>query len=437
MLLSFRLYIVAASTPAESQEFFSRHIKDGHEGRYNLSSLDKNMLSNSSGNNLYARMVTVDDMSAPLSRMNQQQSHQNNRLHCHRSNDGGSMMLQKASSAPVLGNSTFGSNFALARGTGSPISNMGNSDWKEKLLSSNNNFNNLRNSSMGLLQGEGLSRTSSGFSSNSSSRMNRVQSDGNETWSTLDSRHQNRNNQRKSKFLSLSRPSSSMKQQQRTQQFFSMDETNALHIGIPTAPRCDYVDFSMIDDTKVTDETPIYGQTYESILRNPDVSIVQNSDVVVVPGNKNARLVPTFPKRLMVMLNRPDVSDVITWLPHGRSFIVRDPKKFEEDIYPRFFKPAKYKSFQRQLNLWKFLRINKGFDAGSYYHPLFLRGKPQLGKKMVLPKNEDTDRRSTNPNKIEPDFYSLAKVRPLPDLPPCTTSLPPKYSLENTNTPLS
>ena len=401
--------------------------KDGYHERYDLSTLDDSFSSNN-----YARRVTINDMSVPLSRQSQLQYRSGIDSYL-RNNDHEGSSMQKASSAPVLGKSTFSSTFGFDRASGSSKANMGNSVWNAETFGSSNNFDNLRNISMGELNGGEIPRTNSDFLSGSNSRMARVQSESGAMWGALNSRQQNRNSQRKTNFLSLNRP---IKEQQ-NHQFCSMDGTNALHSRIPTTPRCDYVDFSMIDDSKVTDETPIYGQTYESILRNPDVLIVQNADVVVVPGTKNTRIVPTFPKRLMVMLCRSDISNIISWLPHGRSFIVRDPKKFEEDLYPRFFKPAKYKSFQRQLNLWKFIRINKGFDSGSYYHPLFLRGKPQLVKKMILPKNEDTDRRSTNPNKIEPDFYALAKVRPLPELSPTTTPLPPKYSAENSNAVLT
>jgi len=66
-----------------------------------------------------------------------------------------------------------------------------------------------------------------------------------------------------------------------------------------------------------------------------------------------------FPAKLYEMLEIVDslgLSDVVTWLPNGRSFQVKDPTKFMELVVPRFFKATKYRSFQRQLNLWGFLR---------------------------------------------------------------------------------
>lgn len=41
----------------------------------------------------------------------------------------------------------------------------------------------------------------------------------------------------------------------------------------------------------------------------------------------------------------------------------------------RYFKQSKWTSFQRQLNLYGFVRLNQqGRDRGAYWHPLFLRG---------------------------------------------------------------
>lgn len=71
--------------------------------------------------------------------------------------------------------------------------------------------------------------------------------------------------------------------------------------------------------------------------------------------------------------------DVVSWQPHGRSFLVHQPEKFKE-LLPQFFASTKIPSFQRQLNLYGFQRLTKGADRGGYYHevsqathPSFLR----------------------------------------------------------------
>jgi hypothetical protein len=69
---------------------------------------------------------------------------------------------------------------------------------------------------------------------------------------------------------------------------------------------------------------------------------------------------------------------IVSWLEHGRSFKVYRPKSFIALIAPYYFKQSKFKSFQRQLHLYEFTRTPYGPEAGSYSHPLFLRGQPDL-----------------------------------------------------------
>jgi hypothetical protein len=45
---------------------------------------------------------------------------------------------------------------------------------------------------------------------------------------------------------------------------------------------------------------------------------------------------------------------VVCWHPGGNAFRVHDQEKFLKFILPRYFGATKYKSFQRQLNLYKF-----------------------------------------------------------------------------------
>jgi hypothetical protein len=48
--------------------------------------------------------------------------------------------------------------------------------------------------------------------------------------------------------------------------------------------------------------------------------------------------------------------DVVTWLPHGKGFIICDKGKFEKEILPTFLPNTKYASFGRRLKRWKFVR---------------------------------------------------------------------------------
>ena len=60
-----------------------------------------------------------------------------------------------------------------------------------------------------------------------------------------------------------------------------------------------------------------------------------------------------FPQKLMEILNDPQNHEAICWLPHGKSFVVRNRKLFAETVMPRYFsRKAKYSSFTRKLNRW-------------------------------------------------------------------------------------
>jgi hypothetical protein len=69
---------------------------------------------------------------------------------------------------------------------------------------------------------------------------------------------------------------------------------------------------------------------------------------------------------------------IVSWLPDENAFKVHIPHDFLTHVMPRFFRHTKYKSFQRQLNLWGF----KGFKCGpgiyGYAHAYFVRGNPSL-----------------------------------------------------------
>uniref|UniRef100_A0A6U5DK71 HSF-type DNA-binding domain-containing protein n=1 Tax=Corethron hystrix TaxID=216773 RepID=A0A6U5DK71_9STRA len=101
------------------------------------------------------------------------------------------------------------------------------------------------------------------------------------------------------------------------------------------------------------------------------------------PIKRTARggVVTPFPDKLYSMLETiasEGKANIVSWLPHGRAFLVRVPKVFVKEILPTHFKQSKLTSFQRQLNLYGFSRITVGRDAGAYFHPLFLRGYPGL-----------------------------------------------------------
>lgn len=65
-------------------------------------------------------------------------------------------------------------------------------------------------------------------------------------------------------------------------------------------------------------------------------------------------VVHPFPVKLHHLLDAISIDgkdDVISWMPHGRCFMVHKPKEFVTSVMPEYFKQSKFASFQRQLNL--------------------------------------------------------------------------------------
>jgi hypothetical protein len=75
-----------------------------------------------------------------------------------------------------------------------------------------------------------------------------------------------------------------------------------------------------------------------------------------------------FPEKLHRMLEaaeREGVADVVSFFSHGRAFAIHKPRRFVNEIMPRFFRQTRLTSFQRQLNLYGFRRISQGPDNGG------------------------------------------------------------------------
>jgi hypothetical protein len=91
--------------------------------------------------------------------------------------------------------------------------------------------------------------------------------------------------------------------------------------------------------------------------------------------------------QLMAMLNNEDHLGIISWLPHGRGFMIFKKKLFEKDVMPKFFsKHSKYTSFTRKLNRWGFVRVTRGPEMGAYYNKLFQRDDATLCLQMTCNK---------------------------------------------------
>jgi hypothetical protein len=85
-------------------------------------------------------------------------------------------------------------------------------------------------------------------------------------------------------------------------------------------------------------------------------------------------------------------TDIVSWVDNGKAFKVHNLKRFVDEIVPTYFKQSKYKSFQRQLYFYGFIREaasgKEGHTPGSYRHPRFVRGQKSLCLSMVPKKSK-------------------------------------------------
>jgi hypothetical protein len=143
---------------------------------------------------------------------------------------------------------------------------------------------------------------------------------------------------------------------------------------------------------------------YKDYSLHPDPS---PETPLTLPGR-----IPSFPVKMHAILSRPDLADIVSWMPHGRSWRVWKPREFEVKVIPTYFEHNKFSSFIRQANGWGFRRITtKGPDRNSYYHELFLQGVPHLAKMMQRP---SANQKPVSDASTEPNFYAIAQDRPLP-----------------------
>jgi HSF-type DNA-binding len=119
--------------------------------------------------------------------------------------------------------------------------------------------------------------------------------------------------------------------------------------------------------------------------------------------------------KLYTMLEQAEAfghSTIVRWQPHGRAFKIYDKKRFEKEILPLYFNSqTKFGSFQRQLNMYNFLRLARpSRDQKAYYHPQLLRGRPSLCSYIPRTRTANNTVRGTYDASTEPDFDKMAPV---------------------------
>lgn len=140
-----------------------------------------------------------------------------------------------------------------------------------------------------------------------------------------------------------------------------------------------------------------------------------------------------FPWKLHVVLDqaeRDGLSKIISWLPEGDAFMVHDKDAFADSLMPEYFHSKKFKTFQRNLNLWGFRTLTKNPNKGAIFHPDFLRSNPdrcRLMKRIRIKKK--SPRMSLA--EFQATIQDTAKAPPSPT----STSSQAKMSAHKTTSP--
>jgi len=65
-----------------------------------------------------------------------------------------------------------------------------------------------------------------------------------------------------------------------------------------------------------------------------------------------------FVKKLYRMVSE-EKDEVVGFLSDGQSFEVKDPKRLEAEVLPKYFRHSRFQSLVRQLNFYSFKKMSK------------------------------------------------------------------------------
>ncbi|GER51435.1 heat stress transcription factor HSFA9 [Striga asiatica] len=97
---------------------------------------------------------------------------------------------------------------------------------------------------------------------------------------------------------------------------------------------------------------------------------------------------PPFLRKTYEMVDDPSTDSIISWGRAKASFVVWDPHRFSSELLPKHFKHRNFSSFIRQLNTYRFKKINS--DIWEFANEGFQHGKKHMLKHIT--------RRTPKPN---------------------------------------
>lgn len=86
----------------------------------------------------------------------------------------------------------------------------------------------------------------------------------------------------------------------------------------------------------------------------------------------------SFLKKTFDFLSLDEYREIVCWCDEGKSFIIKNPGEFTNQILPIYFKHKNLASFIRQLNMYDFHKIRDSGEQLVFSHPCFIRDKRSL-----------------------------------------------------------
>lgn len=218
----------------------------------------------------------------------------------------------------------------------------------------------------------------------------------------------------------FSQPNSAISPNLGAQQYYEAERLS-LSSGVATRRKSDAFDSVPKSDADPTADSHRKSESEDSSM-GEDLKLHKDGDEddddevdFEDEGRKRAATEP-FPEKLHKLLNEVEndgKSNIISFTPDGRAFMIHKPEEFFADIVPKYFKQSRLSSFKRQLNLYGFEMITSGPMKGAYFHEHFLRDHPDLCRKL---RRRDVKfiSRPKNPQGFDasaPNFYSMPPIR--------------------------
>ena len=115
--------------------------------------------------------------------------------------------------------------------------------------------------------------------------------------------------------------------------------------------RADGLDVPSVEEAASSHTNPRQSLNGESM----PVASLANHDTPAAPTSNKRK--PSFVDKLHAILSDKNCSDIISWLPSGKSFVILDKAGFTKTVLPVYFKEAKFGKYRITRSLFSFAHI--------------------------------------------------------------------------------